>query len=254
MERLSLCFRILDETVTVETAALPAEARLDEVLPALRILDDAAIDLAARRHGRPVTCAKGCAACCRIQLVPVTPAEAYSLLRTVENLPEPRRTEIRSRFAERMSRLEAAELADFFRETDAASRSERMRENMPRYLDLGLECPFLEDDACSIYPERPSACRDYLVSSPKELCARPLTEPVQVVPTILPMARAAMDAAAVLSGRAQRMVPLTLALEFAEQHREELERRYPSGQVLAESLARAFSEACRQGSMTAEST
>ena len=57
-----------------------------------------------------------------------------------------------------------------------------MRENMPRYLGLELACPFLEDDACSIYAERPSACREYLVSSPKELCARPLTEPVQAVP------------------------------------------------------------------------
>jgi Fe-S-cluster containining protein len=254
MESLPLCFRILDETVTVETPRLPSEARLDDLLPALRALDDAAVDIAARRHGRPVTCAKGCSACCRIQLVPVTPAEAYALLRMIESLPEPRRTQIRSRFSERVAKLEAAELADFFRETDAVSKAERMRENMPRYLELGLACPFLEADACSIYQERPYACREYLVSSPKELCARPLTEPVQVVPTILPMARATMDAAAVLSGRPQRMVPLTLALEFAELHRAELERRYPAGQVLAESLARVFSAAYRQGSMIPESS
>jgi Fe-S-cluster containining protein len=254
MERLSLCFRILDETVTVETPALAAEARLDELLPALRILDDASVDLAARKHGLPVTCAKGCSTCCRIQLVPVTPAEAYSLLRVVENLPEPRRTEIRSRFSERVAKLELAKLADFFRETDATSVSGTMREHMPRYLDLALECPFLEDDACSIYAERPFACREYLVTTPKELCARPLTEPVKVVPTILPLARAAMDSAAVLSGRPPRMVPLTLALEYAELHREQLERLYPSGQMLAESLARVFSAAYQQGSISTESS
>lgn len=31
--------------------------------------------------------------------------------------------------------------------------------------------PFLEDDACSIHPHRPSVCREYLVTSPAEHCA-----------------------------------------------------------------------------------
>jgi hypothetical protein len=63
-----------------------------------------------------------------------------------------------------------------------------------------------------------------------------------------------MDASTGFTVLPQRMVPLTLALEFAELHREELERRYPSGQMLAASLARIFAAAYQQGSITAESS
>lgn len=252
MEKLSLCFRVLDQTVALETPKLADRVRLDEVLPALRLLDDAAVDIAARGNGRPVTCAKGCSACCRIQLVPLTPAEAYGLLRLVQALPEPRQTEVRARFADRVARLTAPGLADFFRHTDPASTDQAMRENMAKYLQLGLVCPFLEDDACSIYESRPSACREYLVTSPEPLCHQPLSGGVQVVPVILRMARAAMDAAGVLSGCPQQMVPLIFALEFAERHRTELERKYPAAQALAESLARAFTAAYQHGSLSAD--
>jgi hypothetical protein len=34
-----------------------------------------------------------------------------------------------------------------------------------------VACPFLEDEACSIHADRPLSCREYLVTSPPELCA-----------------------------------------------------------------------------------
>src|SRR5262249_46578500 len=98
MEKLSLSFRVLDETVPLETDRLPDRIRLDEALPAFRILDDRAIDIAVRKNGQPITCRKGCSTCCRIQPVPVTPAEAYGIAKLVESLPEPRRTEVLARF------------------------------------------------------------------------------------------------------------------------------------------------------------
>ena len=249
METLPLCFRILDETVAVETERLAVDVRLDEILPALRSLDDAAVSIAARKNGRPVTCAEGCSACCRIQLVPVTPAEAYALLRLVETLPESEKTRVRGRFASSMARLESSGMADFFREADAVSDSPAMRTNLAGYLELGIECPFLEGGRCGIYAVRPFACREYLVTSPKELCRRPLSEPVETVPLILPVARAAMETGAGVSGCAQRMIPLIFALEFAEKHRQELETLHPSGVLLAQSLKRAFLAAHEQGSL-----
>jgi Fe-S-cluster containining protein len=36
-----------------------------------------------------------------------------------------------------------------------------------------MPCPFLEDESCSIHPDRPLVCREYLVTSPAELCAGP---------------------------------------------------------------------------------
>jgi len=249
MQKLPLCFQVLDETGRVETEPLAAQVRLDELLPALRVLDDAVTGIAVRKDGHPVTCAKGCSMCCRIQLVPVTPAEAYALLWMTESMPEERRAEIRARFEDRVARLEQAGLAEFFRETDSLSTAPGMREQMPRYLELGLACPFLEGDVCGIYESRPFACREFLVTTPKEECATPLSGSVRTVPKIFFMGLAAVEAGASLGARG-RMVPLILALEYAEEHRAELEREYPSGQVLAESIRQVFVMGYRQGSLT----
>ena len=34
------------------------------------------------------------------------------------------------------------------------------------YFQLGIPCPFLEEESCSIYHDRPITCREYLVTSP----------------------------------------------------------------------------------------
>jgi len=50
------------------------------------------------------------------------------------------------------------------------------------YFALRVPCPFLEEESCSIHPDRPLVCREYLVTSPAELCAGPTQEGVTPVP------------------------------------------------------------------------
>jgi Fe-S-cluster containining protein len=244
VDKLLLRFGVLDESISVEADPLPDPARLDEMLPILRVLDDQAVEIAARRHGQAVTCAKGCSMCCRIQPVPVTPAEAYALLRLVESLPEPRRAQVIERFADRTARLEEAGLAETY---------DGGRAHVSRYLELQLSCPFLENDECSIYAARPLVCREFLVTSPKEMCAEPLTAPVERVPIVLIPAASLLQTGTALSGREQQTIPLTLALRYAERHRAELEGAYPAAQVLAQTIQDLFSMAHERGSLPAES-
>src|SRR5262249_61696224 len=49
------------------------------------------------------------------------------------------------------------------------------------YFRLGIDCPFLEDETCMIYADRPLVCRGYVVVSPPELCTDPRAGQVQVV-------------------------------------------------------------------------
>jgi Fe-S-cluster containining protein len=181
--------------------------------------------------------------CCRIQLVPVSPAEAYALLLLIESLPEPRRTQVLERFSDRAARLDDAGLSDVFLDRELALDSEAAREPITHYLSLHLACPFLENDACSIYEFRPFSCREFLVTTPKEMCADPLSQPVARLPLVLFPGKAALDSASAISGRRQLMVPLTLALRYARKHREELEQTYPSSQMLADPIQRALSAA-----------
>jgi len=50
-----------------------------------------------------------------------------------------------------------------------------------KYFALGIACPFLEEESCSIYEERPMRCREYLVTSPAEHCRNPAPETVKMV-------------------------------------------------------------------------
>jgi Fe-S-cluster containining protein len=238
MKKAPIQLRILDEVVSVD--APPECARLDEMLPPMRALDDRFAAAAIRRNGQPVTCVKGCSACCRIQAVPVTPVEAYALLLLVERLHEPRRTLVLSRFAASAARLHAAGLAEGFLEGLRPPSDEDSKAQARQYLDLGLVCPFLEHDICSIYESRPFACREYFVTTPKEWCSDPLANPVKTVPAILDAGAANLSTAAAFTGKSSYMIPLTLALVYAVAHREELERIYDGNQVFARAIGDLF--------------
>lgn len=226
---------VFDRPVAVEHAVPEGQVRVDELLPAMYALDNEVIGAAVRKveaEGKSVSCEKGCSACCRAQPVPVTPPEAHALARFVELLPEPRRTEVRERFADRVTKLKAAGLYDLFLRAAPIASPEQARDAVTAYFRLGLICPFLEDDACSIHPHRPFVCRQYLVTSPPELCADPLTNKVAVVPIPVGPAGALLRTTEPVAGRPQLSIPLVLALEYDERHGDELARTADAEQAL----------------------
>ena len=223
----------------IEVRVPEGQARLDELLPALREIDDRLMDATVARHeaaGERISCAKGCSACCRVQPVPVTPPEAFALARLVEALPEPRRTTVRAAFEAAVARLREAGLYAVYMQRDPAMTRADAMAAVRRYGTLALACPFLVDDACGIYAERPFVCRQYLVTSPPELCKAPLDNPVRPVKAPAAFATAMLQVAEHLLGQAQYTVPLILALEYAREHRDTLERtceaRTAFGQVM----------------------
>jgi maleate isomerase len=250
---VSVRLSILGESVAVEAPGPPERVRLDEVLPLVRKIDDHAVHLAVERieaKGKTVSCRKGCAACCRAQPVPVTPPEAYALLRLVENLPEPRRAEVRARFADRVQRLRDAGLADRFLQIEGAGdvMKDQVRDAALRYFRLGLACPFLEDNACSIYEDRPFVCREYLVTSPAERCRDPFTTPVEGIRMPVAGEGAMLRTATKFLEKPQSTMALTLALEYAQAHRAELERTFASRDL----FSRALRELARRGAKRIE--
>ncbi|PYV13431.1 MAG: hypothetical protein DMG07_14545, partial [Acidobacteria bacterium] len=90
----------------------------------------------------------------------------------------------------------------------------------------GIPCPFLEDETCSIYHNRPSACREYLVTTPAALCADPGSGSVRGVTLPVSMSECLSSLTAVLLDQEPRTIPLVLALDWALAHREEGQRRW----------------------------
>lgn len=183
--RLAVGSLRITHPISVPSHPVPAA----EVVPALQDLVNAVVAAAEAGlppSGPPLSCRKGCGACCR-QLVPVSRTEGERLMKITTALPVARRLALEKRFAEAEARIEAAGLKD------RAGRSDR--ELSVAYFALGVPCPFLEEESCSIHPERPLVCREYLVTSPAELCAGPDQEGVTpvAVPKVSQAARGLQD-------------------------------------------------------------
>jgi Fe-S-cluster containining protein len=203
--------RTLEAAVPVPTG--PARPRV--LLPVIQQLTNALVGMGeslVAGRGETISCKAGCGACCR-QLVPVSETEARHLRDLVEVMPEPRRAAVKARFADALKRVAGAGLLDpLERRAEGAVTSAVGLD----YFRLGIPCPFLEDESCSIHPDRPLSCREYLVTSPAEHCTAPTRDNIRRVPT----PGFAMSAFATLDGpqpggKGVRWVPLVLALEWA---------------------------------------
>jgi Fe-S-cluster containining protein len=189
------------------------------MLPALRALMAGLCGVAieqAAEQGRAVACQAGCGACCR-QLVPIAGAEAYHLAALVEAMPPARRSVIMGRFAAARGLLEAAGLwRDLAGMAEIADPAEANALGLS-YFAQHIACPFLEDESCSIHPERPLACREYLVSSDPAQCADPGGQ--GVVPIKLDRRLATAVARTGSAGR-PRYVALTALFDWVACHPE----------------------------------
>lgn len=201
--------------LTVPTAPVSAQMVLP-VLHGLWSTIEAGLVEEVERAGRQISCAAGCGACCR-QLVPISRIEARRLAELLEELPEPRRTAVRDRFAAAVRRLDAAGLLETLRSPENLAPADRQPLGMA-YFRLGIPCPFLEDESCSIHADRPLACREYLVTSPAENCANPtcgniegVDMPVRLSGTLARFTEAAGAGSAT-------WIPLILAPEWAAAH------------------------------------
>jgi Fe-S-cluster containining protein len=205
-------------SLSVDLPATPTSAR--RMLPVFQSLAHQVIDVAvaeAKKRGESVSCKAGCGACCR-QLVPISLTEARALAALVASMPEPQRSKVRARFAKATARLEAAGLLDELRRFDQMPPAWH-RTIHARYFPLGIPCPFLEDESCSIHPQRPVVCREYLVTSPPDHCASATSEGVRRLPL---HGEVSTDIVRLeYLGPTKSRVALVLATEWAEEHRRD---------------------------------
>lgn len=199
----------LDVSFTVPEGPCGAEALLPEVQRFANQLTDHAVSK-VEQAGLKVSCTKGCGACCR-QMVPISPTEARGLARLVDTMPPDRAAAVRSRFeAARVRMSEAALVPNGHPDKDKAA----YREYGLAYFKQAVPCPLLENESCSIHPDRPLVCREYLVTSPPEGCAALGSGQVRQVP--VPLRVWAAFGRSVSPSRTLEWMPLIDALEFSK--------------------------------------
>ena len=209
---------------------------LDEKLIARAIQ----VDLAGGQ--RSISCTKGCGACCR-QLVPLSPPEAWMIADVVRAMPPPRRAAVLERFAAVHTALNASPL--FGRELTEKDDAGQSVEVSLQFFELGLPCPFLEDESCSIHPQRPSVCREYLVTSPASDCVQLRTNKPRRIPTAMRLSEPLSRLTAKLLGRPMEIVPMHMALDWALENTENGLRTWDPKALLEQFLEEV--QACQLG-------
>lgn len=178
-ERLTARFSVANEPLSTPEL-LPIARAIAE-----KVIGQALADLPKDKH---VTCKAGCGACCR-QLVPISEPEAFMLVALVRDMPAVRRQAILERFRDAEAKLVKSGLWDLL-SNRANWEPEHVRTVGLDYFHQGIPCPFLEDESCSIHPDRPISCREYLVTSDPKYCAEVKGEKIDMVPLPLKVSSA----------------------------------------------------------------
>jgi Fe-S-cluster containining protein len=209
---------ILSRRIALQLTVNAGPTRARELLPIAHGLTQIASDIAcseSEANGKPVSCKAGCGACCR-QLIPVTQTEAHHLRAVVGAMPDARRRDLERRFDDAVSQLQQADMLEPLRSAELWSKLNPV-EFGDRYFRLGIACPFLEHESCSIHEARPMTCRAFSVTSPAGNCRNP--GPDNIVPVEHPLPRPLDAFGRVVTGAAEGTpapwVPLVLALDYA---------------------------------------
>ncbi len=235
---LSFKLRIGEDELSAKVF-LPAEPiRPVELLPILNKLTDAFTGIATSRaegSGETVSCRAGCGACCR-QVVPISETEAFRLAGVIKAMPAGQKQKIIARFEH---------IVEVLQKTGLLSRliSNKMQEEEEQvlvgieYFRLGLPCPFLEEESCSIHPDRPSSCREYLVTSPAETCSAANAENIRPVTQAAKLSRLLFRFGDGRGKEQPRWLPLILLLDWTSTHSPEMQGSVPGTEMFQNFMA-----------------
>ena len=231
----------LTTAVEVPTGFIPVTS----IVPLMRRLGEEAQALENARlseTGKSISCHKGCAACCRM-MVPLSAPEAFALMEFVRSLPTERQQRISARLAQTKTLLlsqglwhRLVELGETTQPPDDDALEPINRD----YYDLRMPCPFLEDEICSIYEERPAACRELLVTSPAEWCQDLAKNPVEQIPAPVRIGSALGLLWGELTETPPRLIPLPVALDWAERHQRQNQPTWQGPQLLDRALDKVW--------------
>lgn len=223
----SVTLKISGEPVDMQLTVPAWPIKPQRMLPIFQQMSSGVVDYCVKdveAKGKTISCKAGCGACCR-QAVPISEVEAYQIAELVEAMPEPRRTAIRERFASALAHFKQirwfdrlVDLKDMAFEGHPDFSPKDYDEVVTGYMRENIPCPFLEDESCSIHPERPSVCREYLVTSPAENCGAPTPENIEKVPIFLRPSKALLKYAKTENTGHMSSMIMIEALEFVAEH------------------------------------
>ncbi|WP_263379097.1 YkgJ family cysteine cluster protein [Granulicella paludicola] len=203
--------------VHAEAIVPTAKVTLTQLLPVLQGLSSSIIGAVVgqvEEEGHAISCKAGCGACCR-QLVPISLFEAEAMAEWIRSLSQEQQVGLQQRFDHALRTFAST---GFLEQLDPAKLKDLSLEERKvmgqEYVRQGVACPFLQDESCSIHPNRPLICREYLVTSPAECCSHPTPETVKIVPMPVTLSSALYRAGRMLPGEVNGWIPLVFLMAW----------------------------------------
>jgi len=241
---------ILGETLNFRIGIGKDRARLADIVPLARTVCAGITDIVVERtrnDGARIPCSKGCSPCCSRYLVPLSVPEALRFKEDISMLSAHRQESIwRSCLLSARLILSQKPPKPFMRKAEEVSPASPVDLNLVSnwYMSLKLRCPFLYNHLCSIYDQRPLACREHFVTGSVRAC-RGQRGFAEVVEMPVQMPNVLGQLASELEGTPAEAVILPLALVWCEENPERAERTWPTSTMVERFVEIVKTMACR---------
>ncbi len=220
---------LLGKPIQLDIALSQSRAKLSDIVPLARVLSSkfAIMTLEQiRKDGETIGCCKYCSVCCKY-LVPLSIPEAFRLNDEIMALPEQFRQQFTHSFVDAAEKILSKENEDFDLNESSVNQLQ-LKQISKWYSALQLSCPLLFDDLCTLYEQRPLACREHIVTGSADLCHLDSAGE----PRIAPMPVSILDILGQLTGELldsqTEAVILPFTLPWAQDNDELSNRTWPA--------------------------
>jgi len=230
VESLDFELDVLGETATFRIDVAQEHTELSDMAVPARALATRLSDLMVdklRKSGKHVPCRKGCSACCSY-LVPLSIPEVFRLREEVSAMPSARSSAVLRASLNAARRILARVPGDSGGHGAVLQDGDVEMDRLGLwYAGLKLECPFLCDDMCSCYDQRPVACREHMVTSDKSCCGAEGAGEASAVRIQTSVLECLGRLTAELEQTDVEAVMLPLALPWAQENLDRSRRTWP---------------------------
>ena len=229
-EIISFELDVAGKTVQFRIDVAAKQATLADIVPLARRLSTKLAILfleRLRENGQSIPCCKGCSACCSY-LIPLSVPEVFRLREELLAMPSSKSSRILKSCVIAAKRILDKSHEDIDANKLTKNNLAQKDEISKWYTSLKLTCPFLSEDLCLLYEQRPLACREHIVTGSAVSCETGH----RTEPNVAPMPVSILEALGLLAAELEQSdveaVMLPLALPWTQDNLQRSRQTWPA--------------------------
>jgi Fe-S-cluster containining protein len=222
-KNIPFAINVMNDQATLSDIVQPARKLSNEVVLAHQEQIE--------QKGQKVPCKKGCCSCCS-SLIPMSVPEVFRMREDFMEMPNEKSSVLLRNCIQSAQQIlkksrNRACLKDF-----AEKGKDKTNQISDWYGELGIVCPFLSGGICSIYEERPLACREHIVTEISTSCKKDSKSKPKVVPMQVSVLEALGQLASELEGTEVDAIILPFSLAWAQDNPQRAQRKWPAEEMV----------------------